>query len=351
MQKVVYTHDTVQALGQMVSDLCPDRVFVLCDAHTATQCWPRCTLAETTLITIPATDAAKTTESLIQVWAALQQGGATRHSLLINLGGGMVTDLGGFAAATFKRGIRFVNVPTTLLAMVDAAVGGKTGINFGGLKNEVGCFQEAEAVVIDTQFLATLDHANLCSGYAEMLKHSLLRDVDMWASHVRYDLSRPDLELMQTLVRQSVEVKQRVVEEDPHEKGIRKALNLGHTVGHAIESLYLAKAGQPEGGDEVLLHGYAVAWGLVAELYISAVEADFPADQMRQTARFVFDHYGRPAIGCKDYEQLYDYMRHDKKNRGGEINFTLLHGAGSVLIDQHVDRALVDEAIDFLRDA
>ena len=255
------------------------------------------------------------------MWEALGNGGASRHSLLICLGGGMITDLGGFAAATFKRGITFVNIPTTLLAMVDAAVGGKTGINFNGLKNEVGVFREAETVIIDTQFLRTLDAQNLRSGYAEMLKHALLQD----------------------LVRQSIDVKRRIVAEDPTEKGIRKALNLGHTTAHAFESLALHE-------NRVLLHGYAVAWGLAGELYLSATKLGFPTDRMRQTVQYINEHYGKFEFTCKQYEQLYNYMTHDKKNVGGVINFTLLHNVGDICLNQHATKEELFDMFDFLRE-
>ncbi len=345
MQRIIYTQHSEQELASLINSVAPDRVFLLCDENTQRLCAPRIPIVTgaAQVIVIAPSDAAKNLDTLRQVWEALQMGGATRHSLLINLGGGMVTDLGGFAASTFKRGISFINVPTTLLAMVDAAVGGKTGINFGGLKNEIGAFAEASAVIIDTQFLATLDEENLRSGYAEMLKHSLLSDRSMWAEHLRYDLTAADLTQMQQLVEMSIKVKQKIVTEDPHERGIRKALNLGHTVGHAIESYYLQKS--------PLLHGYAVAWGLVAELYIAAAQSGFCTEELHHTARFVFEHYGHPVIGCNDYDALLNFMLHDKKNRGGQINFTLLSAIGQVQIDQKVDKSLIFESLDFLRDA
>lgn len=360
MQEVIYTDQASEAVKEVVARLAPDKVFVLCDSNTAPLCLPRLALtsaqkdmdgssapaASYQVITILPGDSFKTIDTLYKVWSALQERGATRHSLLLNLGGGMVTDLGGFAAATFKRGIRFVNIPTTLLAMVDAAVGGKTGINFGGLKNEIGAFCEADAVVIDTHFLSTLDAQNLRSGYAEMLKHALLSGREMWVRHLQFDLSAPDFAVLQHLVRESIEVKQHIVTEDPHEKGLRKALNLGHTIGHAIEAHYLSKQ-----ESSALLHGYAVAWGLVCALYISVAQSNLPTEVLHHTARFVFDYYGRPAIGCNDYDTLYDYMRHDKKNRGAQINFTLLSDIGQILIDQQVDQTLIYESIDFLRDA
>ena len=299
------------------------------------------TAADTLLpVVIPPTDAHKTLATLADVWRALVSGGASRRSLLVNLGGGMVTDLGGFAAATFKRGIRYINIPTTLLSMVDAAVGGKTGINFEGLKNEIGAFRDSEAVVIDTSFLRTLDTPNVLSGYAEMLKHALLRGGEMWLDHLRFDPSRPDLTRLQEMVRQSIDVKSSIVAEDPHERGLRKALNLGHTVGHAFESLALRR-GQP------VLHGYGVAWGLVCELYLSCRLAGFPEDAMRQAWNFVREHYGTFAFTCDDYPALLELMRHDKKNAGGAINFTLLEAPGHLRLDSHATDAQIEDMLDF----
>ena len=322
-----------------------DRVAVLCDATTARLCYPllRDSLPEHALITVSEGDDHKDMDTLAQVWRAMQDNGMTRHSWLVNLGGGMVTDLGGFAAATYKRGIRFTNVPTTLLAMVDAATGGKTGVNFNGLKNEVGAFREADEVVIDTDFLKTLDDRNLRSGFAEMLKHALLKDEKFLAEHLKFNLAEVDYEKLQGLVGESVEVKKDVVAQDPHEKGLRKALNLGHTVGHAIESLYLER-------EHPLLHGYAVAWGLVAELFLSSAHCQFPTQTLRQVVSFINEYFGRPEISCNDYDKLLQLMRHDKKNCGDAINFTLLANVGEIRLDQNVSLEMIREALDFLRE-
>lgn len=355
MQDIIYSSNINHDLAAVTAQSHADRVVLLTDETTHRLCRPLIAdIAEAfdAEIVIPATDVHKTLDTLQRVWCGLQDAGCTRHSLLINLGGGMVTDLGGFAAATFKRGIRFVNIPTTLLSMVDAAVGGKTGINYGGLKNEIGAFAEAAAVIIHTEFLRTLDTENIRSGYAEMLKHSLLSGQEMWRRHIAYDLAEPDLPLLQHLVRESIELKQQVVSEDPHEHGIRKALNLGHTVGHAFESHFMAPSLSGRGGGETtVLHGYAVAWGLAVELFMSAAELAFPTDLMRQTVRFVIDHYGRPNVTCEDYEALYNFMLHDKKNTAGRINFTLLAAPGDIRLDQHVDNELIFDAFDFLREA
>lgn len=346
MQTIIYSKDIILELREAIEREHPDRVVLLTDETTHQLCRP---VIEEVVKGIPeiiigAGDVHKTLETLSQVWTGLQEAGCTRHSLLINLGGGMVTDLGGFAAATFKRGIAFINIPTTLLSMVDAAVGGKTGINFGGLKNEIGNFCDAKTVIVNTQFLKTLDQQNLNSGYAEMLKHSFLQGEEMWQRHVVFDLQHPDFDLLQNLVAESISVKERIVTEDPHEKGIRKALNLGHTAGHAFESL-LMKRGTP------VLHGYAVAWGLAVELFMSAAELQFPTDKMRQTVRFIIENYGRPHVTCDDYDELFALMLHDKKNVAGKINFTLLGAPGDIRLDQQADRSLIDDAIDFLREA
>jgi 3-dehydroquinate synthase len=291
-------------------------------------------------IVIGATDTHKTLDTVTQVWTALQQMGATRHSLLINLGGGMVTDLGGFAASTFKRGLSYINIPTTLLSMVDASVGGKTGFNFGGLKNEIGVFNNADCVILDTTFLQTLDQENILSGYAEMLKHGLISNEKTWAELLNFNLT--DLEQLGSMLAENVAVKQRIVTEDPTEHGIRKALNLGHTAGHAFESLALER--------KPILHGYAVAYGLVVELYLCCVKTGFPQDKMRQTVTFIKEHYGRMNITCDDYPKIIELMHHDKKNVGTAINFTLLGGIGDIRINQTATEDEIKDALDFYRE-
>ena len=388
-QQIIISNDIEHDLATAIAESEHDRVFVLTDDTTHECCLPKvATLLaqyDAVPITIAHGDQHKTLAALGDVWTALQQGGATRHSLLVNLGGGMITDLGGFAAATFKRGINFINIPTTLLAMVDAAVGGKTGINFGGLKNEIGAFADARFVIINTCFLDTLDAENLCSGYAEMLKHALISDERMWAEHVNFNLSQPDLTELQRMVAESIAVKERIVAEDPHEHGIRKALNFGHTIGHALEEFALQQA-TPSGGAVVstapinqttggavvstaptnqttgstaisnapknrpLLHGYAVAFGLIGELYMSARKAGFPTERLHQTTRFIRKNYAQTEFTCNDYPTLLNLMRHDKKNTSGVINFTLLHNIGDIRINQTATDEEIREALDFIRE-
>ena len=390
-QRVIISQDIEHDLAQAIAETEHDHVFVLTDDITQECCLPKVAVLfakhNATTITIRHDDTNKTLATLADVWTALQRSGATRHSLLVNLGGGMVTDLGGFAAATFKRGINFINIPTTLLAMVDAAVGGKTGINFGGLKNEVGAFANARYVIVNTCFLDTLDTANLCSGYAEMLKHSLISNAQMWAEHVNFDILQPDLAELQRMVAASIAVKEHIVADDPHEHGIRKALNFGHTIGHALEEFSMQQPGgavvsarllplarartaptkqeAQKGGAVVstaptkptnqtppgaLLHGYAVAFGLIGELYISACKAGFPTARLHQTARFIRENYGAVAFTCDDYPTLLNLMRHDKKNTSGTINFTLLHDIGDIRINQTATDEEIREALDFIRE-
>ena len=346
-QEVIISRDLQAELTAAIERVGPDRLFVLADTTTAALCWPvvrdiPC-VAGAQLITIGATDEAKTLDTLAAVWTALGEGGATRHSMLVNLGGGMVTDLGGFAASTFKRGIAFVNIPTTLLAMVDASVGGKTGINFRGLKNEIGVFNEAQTVILDTHFLRTLDRQNLCSGYAEMLKHGLISNEENLLELLRFDIEHPDYEALKALVAKSVSIKERIVTEDPHEHGLRKALNLGHTVGHAFESLAMAE-------NRTVLHGYAVAWGLVCELYLSATRCGFPTERLHQVAQFVRETYGIFTFTCKEYDRLYELMTHDKKNTAGVINFTLLGAVGDIRINQQAGKDDIFEMLDYYRE-
>lgn len=345
-QRVIISTNLESEIAEALAECEHDKIFVLTDETTLVKCWPVVknyfSLKDAKVITIGATDMHKDLDTMVHVWKSLGEGGASRHSCLINLGGGMVTDLGGFAAATFKRGINFINIPTTLLSMVDASVGGKTGINFGGLKNEIGVFCDSKFVILSTQFLQTLDAKNICSGYAEMLKHGLISDERMWAELVSFDLAQPDLKQLQRMVGESVAVKERIVAQDPHEHDIRKALNLGHTFGHAFESWALKR--------KPVLHGYAVAYGLIPELWLSVVKTGFPTEKMRQTVNFIKENYGSLPITCDDYDELIELMRHDKKNQDGVINFTLLGGIGDIRINQSATIDEIKEAFDFFRE-
>lgn len=353
-QQVLFTNDICQALEEFTSKISHDRLFILFDTETLHYCLPVLTpflnkydtehlTNKVETIYIDHTDQAKNIESLTEVWQALSDRHATRHSLLINVGGGMITDLGGFAAATFKRGIKFINVATTLLGAVDAAVGGKTGVNLGSLKNEVGAFAPADAVLISTKFFETLDHVNLLSGYAEMLKHGLLSDKQHLNDLLDYDIRHWDTESLLPLLETSVNVKRSVVRQDPFEKGLRKALNLGHTFGHAFETWCMRK-GHP------VLHGYAVAWGIVCELIMSHQQVGFPSQTLYNLTNFIKENYGPLKFTCDDYPELYELMTHDKKNEGGEINFTLMKNVGDVALNHTANKEQINATLDIYRD-
>lgn len=345
--EVILCESLENSLAEAIEKYPHDRLFILTDEHTHRLCLPQLqnipAIQDATEIIIGAEDVHKNLETLASVWHALSEQGATRHSLLINLGGGMVTDLGGFAAATFKRGIAYINIPTTLLSMVDASVGGKTGINFNGLKNEIGVFAPASSVLLETEFLRSLDAHNFFSGYAEMLKHGLISTPEHFAELLSFDTEQIDYAALKAMVGRSVQVKENIVEQDPKEHGIRKALNLGHTIGHAFESLALAE-------NRPVLHGYAVAWGIVCELYLSHIKTGFPKEKMRQTIQFIKENYGAFAFNCKQYDRLYELMLHDKKNTAGIINFTLLKEVGDICLNQTADKETIFEVLDFYRE-
>lgn len=344
MQKIVYTNEVAQAIKTFVNELTPASVHIITDTNVADAVLPKLRL-DYPVITVPAGDDHKNLDSLSHIWSSLINQGATRKSLVINIGGGVVTDMGGFAAATFKRGVRFINVPTTLLSAVDAAVGGKTGINFEGLKNEIGAFAPAEAVVISTILFASLPKTELLSGYAEMLKHGLLSSAADYAALLDFDILDADLSRLLPLLERSVRVKERIVEEDPCEKGIRRALNLGHTAGHAFEALAMHK-GRP------MPHGYAVAFGILVEMIISHSLEAFPSAELYRYAAYLKEQdYGSPDVSCNDYQALLEYMRHDKKNdTPSQINFTLLSAPGQLLIDRTASADEILAAFDIFRD-
>lgn len=319
-------------------------IFILCDQNAFQYCYPVLAqydfLQTSHVITVPAGDEHKHIQTAVKVWEYLTNNGANRQSMLLNLGGGMITDLGGFVASTFKRGIRYINIPTTLLGAVDAATGGKTGINFMGFKNEIGVFNPPVDVLIQVDFLKTLDEQNFRSGFAEMLKHALIDSHDEWNETIRFDLQQPNYEQLKALVARSVHIKERIVEQDPLEKNIRKALNLGHTFGHAFETFSYQTA-QPA------LHGYAVMWGLLCELYVSHCRFQFSIEKLGQLKSMIHEYYGWLPFNCNHYDTLFELMTHDKKNETGEVNVTLLSDIGTFHINQTLTKTEIFEALDF----
>jgi len=289
-------------------------------------------------------ESAKSLKTVQQIWDFLFAQEMTRRGLLIAVGGGVLTDLAGFAAATYKRGIDFINIPTTLLAMVDASSGGKTGFNYHGLKNSIGAFYPPVETIIWPGWLASLPATQFLSGFGEMLKTGLITP-HLWDRLLQYDLDTMPLDTIAPLIEQCVAVKERIVREDPRETGLRKVLNFGHTFGHALEEISLLKS---EATNQ-MLHGYAVVYGLIAELYLSVTKLGCPREPLQQLTQLMLHYYGRPQCKCSDREQLIALMQHDKKNeRAAEINCTLIRSVGEPLINQVITPAEASEALEYL---
>lgn len=353
--RLIFTDTPGQALDRVLVEIDPASSFVLVDSNTGRSVLPRLQsqsklIDSAKIITIEAGEAHKNLDSLAQVWTSLSNAGATRHSVLVNVGGGVVTDLGGLAAATFKRGMKCINMPTTLLAAVDASLGGKTGIDFNGLKNEIGVFSSAEAVIITSCFFDTLPREELLSGYAEMIKHSLLSSRSMFNAVISTSIDCIAPGDMLKMIEESIAVKAGIVSKDPTEKGLRRALNLGHTAGHAFEAMAL-KAGKP------VTHGCAVAHGLVVALILSHFKYGLPTGVIYSLATYVRSNYGVLPVSCDNYQPIMELMAHDKKNvTAHTINFTLLREIGEtdVLLSDNekatVGREDITAALDIYRD-
>lgn len=317
------------------------QVAVLVDEHTRRHCYPKLKplLPRHELIQIKSGEAHKTLGTCEVVWGALTRAGFDRHGLLLNLGGGVIGDLGGFCAATYKRGIAFAQVPTTLLSQVDASVGGKLGVDFQGLKNHLGVFQVPTAVLIDPTFLETLPERELRSGFAEIIKHCLIADADQWHELRRLEFAQQKLS---GLVAHSVRIKQRVVEADPTEKNIRKILNFGHTLGHAIETHFLSKPPRQR-----LLHGEAIAAGMIAEAFLSHKRKLLSADELDQIEEYLFATYGKIPLINADFEPILALTAQDKKNRAGQVRFALLETLGHCGYDFVVTKREMQAALKY----
>lgn len=320
-------------------------IFIIVDSHTHDSCLPKFmsqlqTEVPIEIIEIEAGEQHKTIDTCVGVWNAMSDLGGDRKSLVINVGGGVVTDLGGFVACTFKRGLKYINVPTSLLAMVDASVGGKTGVDLGNLKNQIGVINSGEMVLVDTSFLSTLPQNHLVSGMAEMLKHGLIYNRTYWNKVA--NLSMDNLDDLDQLIYESVLIKHEIVELDPYENGMRKHLNFGHTLGHAIESYFLS---HPDKED--LLHGEAIAIGMILESYLSSKLLGFPKTDLEQITKVIHHIYKPVMIDPTDFDPIIDLMKYDKKNEQGNINFVLLEAIGKPKRDCLVDNALIVKAFEF----
>ncbi len=318
-----------------------DNIFLLTDSNVEQHVLPQIKLlADVPRFVMEPGEKNKNLDTARQVWEFLARHRADRNSVLINLGGGVVTDLGGFVASTYKRGIRFINIPTTLLAQVDASVGGKTGIDLLSYKNMIGTFSDPALVLINTLFLQTLDRRQFLSGYAEMIKHALITGEGEWTKIKSFSVDGIDYEYLAFLVKKSVEIKYNIVRQDPTEKGLRKVLNFGHTIGHGIETLLLSR------GQEIL-HGEAVAIGLVAEIYLSNIKFILNIEKVFEISSFITSRFPAVSLTYDDYNQIYELLLQDKKNRDGKIMFTLLRDIGDPVIDQTCSKGEIFEALNF----
>lgn len=322
------------------------RVFVLTDTNTAEACLPaflrdRPWAAGWHPLCIPAGETHKTLHTCLQVWKELSESGADRKSLLVNLGGGVVTDLGGFVASTYQRGIPFINIPTTLLAMVDASVGGKTGVDLGPLKNQIGVIRDPLLVLIQTSFLATLDSRQLRSGFAEMLKHGLILDRTYWESLKSLDLGGN----LHTQIHRSILMKNEVVLADPQEMNLRKILNFGHTLGHAIESFYLETE-----KEESLLHGEAIAIGMILEGFLSMETCGLTRRECDDIRDTVLSFFPKVPIAGEHRDRIIDLLRYDKKNVHGKVLFSLLESIGRARYNVEVPGDTLQSAFDYYMD-
>lgn len=320
------------------------KIFIIADSETVQHCVPSFLSNMQTnipfeIIEFDAGEENKTIETCMQIWQVLIDLGGDRKSLIINVGGGVVTDLGGFIASTFKRGIDFINVPTSLLAMVDASVGGKNGVDLGNLKNQIGTITNPKAVLIHTGFLETLPQVQMRSGLAEMLKHGLIQDAEYWQLFKHLD--ELTTEHLDTLIYRSVEIKNNIVTQDLTETGIRKALNFGHTIGHAIESYCMEVQHLP-----TLLHGEAIAIGIIIESYLSLEKHFITIEQYKDIKETILSIFDKLEFNENDISSIIELLIYDKKNEFGKIQFCLLNGIGDIMINQLVVNKLIYKAFE-----
>jgi len=348
IKRVRFSSEIKSDLKNAIDSCEADKVFFLFDENTSEYCRPYVDnlqgLPPSYWLVLKSGEENKGLEQVTQVWDFLEDKRAGRNSVIVSVGGGMLTDLGGFAACTFKRGMSFINIPTTLLAMVDASVGGKTGINYRGLKNEIGVIRQPNEVIIFAPFLESLNSENFKSGFAEMLKAGLIQDEDLWDDLVQYDLNNRNIPALIPLIWRSVQIKQDIVDLDPEEKAERRALNFGHTFAHAFESISLTR-------QDHILHGYAVAYGMIFESKLSGIELKLPESEYNEIVKTLSSVYGPIPFSIKDSQQLIRLMRSDKKNDNDRINITMLERIGKHRVNNYVREELIEKVLgEFLQD-
>ena len=338
-----FENDGIEALNRYISENNPSKIFIFTDNNTQKYClktFENSTNIKFTNVNFINGDNHKDLQTLTGLWEQLMRKGADRKSLIINLGGGVVTDMGGFVAATFKRGIKFIHVPTTLLGMVDAAIGGKNGINFMEAKNQIGAIVQPEFTWINTGFLRTLPQDEFISGFAEMLKHGLIADRLYWEDLKVYYQNPTDKQLAE-LIKTSVNIKDHIIQKDPYEQGIRKLLNYGHTIGHALESYmnYQQKI--------ALSHGKAVAAGMIIEAYLSYKTNNLSETDLNDIKQSINSIYPIIELSISDIKEIIDLLRFDKKNEKGVVKYVLLNKIGAADYNKEVPEDLLFEAFDY----
>lgn len=339
---VCFNENGYEALNLHLKENNYSKLFIIVDSNTNDLCLPKFlpyleTELSIEIIEFDAGEINKNIDTCVEIWKVLTELGADRKSIVFNLGGGVVTDLGGFVASTFKRGVAFIHIPTTLLSMVDASVGGKNGVDLGNLKNQIGVINVPEMVLIDTQFLETVPQNEMRSGLAEMLKHGLIYDKKYWEQFL--ELKAIDFADFDELIYRSVEIKNEIVMQDPTEKNIRKSLNFGHTLGHAIESYFLENSNKT-----TLLHGEAIAVGMILESYISLHKNLITSSEYSQIKTTIKAIYDDIIFEENDIDPILELLIHDKKNEYGNIQFALINGIGSIKINQSVENELILDA-------
>ncbi len=333
--------DVFDILLEKIIEQSYTQVFVLADENTAKHCIPVLNkyLFDIKLFTVGSGEKHKTLQNAERLWLFLQQHYADKKALLINLGGGMISDLGGFCAATYKRGIDYINIPTSLLSMVDAGIGGKTAIDLNGVKNAVGTIKQPVMIFINPEFLSTLPEHELLNGFAEIIKHGLIADTDYLNKITRTDLR--DRTKLAQLINGSVKVKLQVIKKDPEEKSLRKVLNFGHTIGHALEAYSLANDKKP------LKHGEAVAIGMVCEAFLSKAVLNLSNKELRQIGELIVSIFGKYSLRSILSPEIIRLIKQDKKNVADEINFTLLKRIGKASINHHCSEAQIMAALNY----
>ncbi|WP_057938348.1 3-dehydroquinate synthase [Algoriphagus resistens] len=340
MNSIIFSENASVDLTAVLSEIKFSSLFVLTDENTKAHCLPlveEIFSSNSTFFTIEPGEKSKTIATCMQIWAAMTKAQLDRKALFLNIGGGVLGDMGGFCASIYKRGIRFINMPTTLLSQVDASVGGKLGVDFEGLKNHLGVFNEPETVIVASEFLKTLPENEIRSGYAEIIKHGLIRDKNYFES---LDFDHWEKSYWAPLIHHSVEIKKSVVKEDPKEAGLRKILNFGHTIGHAFETYFLD-------GPRHLLHGEAIAVGMICEAWLSHKKLDLSMAELKKIQEAFLKVYGKIEIQESDLAPVLDFCLQDKKNEGKELMFSLLSSIGNCTYNIPVTREEIREAIHY----